>query len=126
MLKASRFTQQCCQFQPCTLERLVIMKTSRITTLALIVTAAASFSAHAENYQTQSVPNFVPTLTRAQVHADALKAARINFQRIDNTESGTQFIGASAAPASNSLTREAVRAEALKARGTVRLEDSRG
>lgn len=96
------------------------MKTSRIATLALIATAAVGFNAYAESgesYPAQDTQKFVSTLTRAQVQAEAVKAARDNIQRGYNAEALEYLIGAPAAASDAGLTREAVRAEAIKARG---------
>ena len=104
------------------------MKATRIVSLALITFAAAGFNAHAEsadNYP-QPVQKFVSTLTRAQVQADAIKATRESFHRTSNNESGEYLFSAPVAAPSVVLTREAVRAEAFKARGIVFLQDYAG
>ncbi|MBS7806620.1 DUF4148 domain-containing protein [Variovorax sp. PCZ-1] len=103
------------------------MKTSRIAALALIASAAVGFNAFAEtsdNYQPESAQKFVSTLTRAQVQAEAVKANRDSFQRGFNTERGDFLIGAPAQTPEVGLTREAVRAEAIKARSSKLLQDN--
>ena len=105
------------------------MKTSRIAALALIATAAAGFNAYAESrdtYTLQSTQKFVSTLTRAQVQAEAVKATRDNFQRSYNAQTGEYLISAPAATSDVGLTREAVRAETIKARGLNLLQDRAG
>ena len=105
------------------------MKTSHIAALALIASAATGFNAYADssdNYQPLSEQKFVSTLSRAEVQADAIKAARDSVKRGYNNESGEYLISAPAQPYSMSLTREAVRADAIKARGTKPLIDNAG
>ncbi len=105
------------------------MKTSHIAALALIASAATGFNAYADsgdNYQPQNEQKFVSTLTRAQVQADAIKAARDSAKRGYNNESGTYLINSPTQPSSMSLTREAVRVDAIKARGTKPLIDNAG
>ena len=126
---ASRFTQQCCHSQIISLKDLLIMKTSRIAALALIATAATGFNAYAEysdNFQPAGTQKFVSTLTRAQVHAEAVKATREAVQRGYNTETGEYLQAAPQPQTSSGLTREAVRAEAIKARSLNMLQDSAG
>jgi hypothetical protein len=105
------------------------MKTTRIAALALIATASVGFNAYAEssdNYQPEAAQKFVSKLTRAEVHAEAVKANRDNFQRGFNSERGDYLIGAPVQSSGSGLTREAVRAEAIKVRGANLLQDSAG
>jgi hypothetical protein len=103
------------------------MKATRIATLALIATAAAGFNAYAESgdsYQPEAAQKFVSTLSRAEVQAEAVKANRENFQRGFISERGEYLVSAPAASTDVGLTREAVRAEAIKVRGTSLLQDN--
>lgn len=98
------------------------MKASRIATFALLATAAVGFNAFAgDRYEPEASQSFVSTLSRAEVHAQAVKSVRDNQQRGFNAESGEYLISAPAAQATSGLTREAVRAEALKSRNSFEL-----
>jgi hypothetical protein len=90
------------------------MKATRIATLAAIAisASAASMGAFAQNhgdYYTPATQAVTSNLTRAQVQAEAAQASRITNER-------DSFV---ATPASSQLSREAVRAEAVKARSDV-------
>lgn len=104
------------------------MKISHIAALALIASAATGFNAYAQSADVGIDPaqKFVSTLSRAEVQTEAAKAARDTFQRGYNYDSGEYLISAPAQPSSMSLTREAVRADAIKARGTKPLIDNAG
>jgi hypothetical protein len=102
------------------------MKTTLIATLALIA-SAAGFNAYADSgdrYQPESVQKFVSTLSRAEVQAEAVKANRDNIKRGLNVETGEYLISAPAQVTGSGLAREAVRAEAINARGTNLLGDN--
>jgi Domain of unknown function (DUF4148) len=105
------------------------MKTTRIAALALIATAAVGFNAYADsgdNYQPETAQKFVSTLSRAEVQTEAVKATRDNIKRGFNAETGEYLISAPAQVTGSALTREAVRAEAIKARGMSLLQDNAG
>lgn len=94
------------------------MKTSRIAALAILA-SLAGFNVYADsgdNYQPLSNQKFVSTLTRVQVQAEATKAASTAFRRGYNNDSGEYLISAPADASAVGLKREAVRAEAIKAR----------
>jgi hypothetical protein len=84
------------------------MKATRIAALALFATAAVGFNAMANDLRSYGADVQIQpsTLTRAQVQAEAAQASRITNER-------DSFV---ATPASSQLSREAVRAEAVKAR----------
>jgi hypothetical protein len=108
----------------------IIMKTSRIAALALIASASVGFNAFADttsdNYPLTSPQNAVSTLTRAQVQAEAVQANLESFQRGFQSERGEYLISSPAASTTPVLTREAVRAEAIRARGEQTLNDNAG
>jgi hypothetical protein len=96
------------------------MKTSRIAALALIATAAAGFNAYAgetSEFNPDAGQKFVSTLSRAQVQSEAVKAVRDNLQRGYIAERGEYLVNAPVQANDATLTREAVRADAIKARG---------
>jgi hypothetical protein len=98
----------------------IIMKTSRIAALALIASAAAGFNAYAgesSEFTPNAKENFVSTLTRAQVQAEAVQAVAVRQQRGYSSERDEFLFSAPASAGQTTLTREAVRAEAIKARG---------
>jgi hypothetical protein len=101
------------------------MKTSRIAALALIATAAAGFNAYAEssdNYQADFTQKSISTLSRAQVQA----TANDNSLRGLYSEQGDAQIKLATPRSDATLTREAVRAEAIKSRGVNLLPGSIG
>jgi hypothetical protein len=102
------------------LKDLFIMKTTHIAALALIASAAGfnAFAASGDNYPVVPEQTIVSTLSRAEVHAEAVKATREKLEHNFHSESGEYQIGAPVQATGSALTRAAVRAQALKARGT--------
>jgi Domain of unknown function (DUF4148) len=103
------------------------MKTTRIAALALISTAAIGFNAYAgetSDFTPDVTQKFVSTLTRAQVQADAVQANLEITNRGYNNDQGVYLISAPAQSKDMSLTREAVRADAIKARGMITVVES--
>jgi Domain of unknown function (DUF4148) len=94
------------------------MKATRIATLALLATAAIGFNAYAGDRYEPTVNSTGSSLTRTQVQAEAVKANRDAIQRGFNSERGEYLISAPVATDGAPLAREAVRADALKARSS--------
>jgi Domain of unknown function (DUF4148) len=95
------------------------MKTSRIAALTLIASAAVGFNAYAgetSEFTPDVSQKFVSTLTRAQVQADAVQANLEKIQRGYLNDQGVYLISAPVQSNAIAVTREAVRADAIKAR----------
>jgi hypothetical protein len=94
------------------------MKTSRIAALALIATAAVGFNSFAGDTSEFNpvAEKFVSISTRAQVHAEAVQAVAERQQRGYGSERSEFLFNAPVSSGQTTLTREAVRAEAIKTR----------
>lgn len=105
------------------------MKATRIAVLALLATAALGFNAFAserDNLQPEPAQKFISVLTRAQVQEAAVNANLDNFKRGLVSERGNYSIDSAAQVAGSGLTREAVRAEAIKHAHMAFLNDHAG
>ncbi len=102
------------------------MKSIRIAAIAVLATAAVSAFAQSDRgdrWEPAGQPS-ISTLSRAQVHAEAVKANYENFKRGYSGERGEFAFSAPVTLSDSGLTREAVRAETTKARGVQLLVDS--
>jgi hypothetical protein len=95
----------------------IIMKATRIATLALLATAALGFNAFAsgsDTYQPEPAQKFVSVLSRAQVQEAAVAANLDNFKSGPVSERGAYSFTVSPQTSNTGLSRDAVRAEAIK------------
>jgi hypothetical protein len=95
------------------------MKATRIVSLALITFAAAGFNAYAQSNDAgvDAAQNFVSTASVAQVRAEGVQS---NLDRFSNSFShdGAEYLSGKA-DFMSSISRDAVRSEALKAYRTI-------